>query len=100
MTDYMEEEDLTDEGKRQRGFLPPDFDSTDVLSNPVETQGRSRSIGNYGHDEQGQIFIQCPVCLSKDAAPLGAGTYMCLSCDDAHTFDVDLLLDDINPEMN
>jgi hypothetical protein len=32
MIDYMEEEDLTDEGKRNRGFLPADFDSTDVLS--------------------------------------------------------------------
>lgn len=101
MIDYMEEEDLTDEGKRNRGFLPADFDSTDVLSaTPSTSEGSSRNIGHYGHESDGSIYIQCPACFSKDVIPLGAGEYMCLSCEPATTFDVDLLLDDINPEMN
>lgn len=101
MIDYMEEEDLTDEGRRNRGFLPADYDSTDVLSaTPATSEGKTRNIGNYGHEADGSIYIQCPGCSSKDVIPVGAGTYMCLACEPANIFDVDLLLDDINPEMN
>lgn len=101
MIDYIEEEDLTDEGKRNRGFLPADFDSTDVLSaTPSKSEGNARTIGYYGHDTSGDIYIQCPACLSKDVIPLGAGSYMCLTCEPANTFDVDLLLEDLNPECN
>jgi len=101
MIDYMEEEDLTDEGRRSRGFLPADFDSTDVLSaTPATSEGKTRNIGNYGHETDGSIYIQCPGCSSKDVIPVGAGTYMCLTCEPSNIFDVDLLLDDINPEMN
>lgn len=98
MIDYVEAEDLTDEGLRKRGFLPSDFDSTDVLTTSEVSEGTSRTIGAYGHDADGDIFIQCSACNSKDAVPIGAGTYMCLTCDT--TFDVDLLLDDLNPETN
>ncbi len=98
MIDYMEEEDITDEGRRSRGFLPADFDSTDVLSS-VESKNpeRTRKLGSYGHDSEGNIYIQSP-SGSKDVIPLGAGTYMCMDSDEI--FEVDLLLDDINPEVN
>jgi hypothetical protein len=101
MIDYMEEEDLSDEGRRSRGFLPADYDSTDVLSTTTSVStGSTRTIGNYRHESDGSIYIQCPSCLSKDVIPVGAGTYMCLTCEPESTFDIDLLLDDINPEMN
>jgi hypothetical protein len=100
MIDYIEEEDLTNEGRRNRGFLPADFDSTDVLENQEEYQtGKNRTVGGYGHDASGEIFITCP-CGGKDVIPLGAGTYMCLTCEPEVVFDVDLLLEDINPENN
>lgn len=97
MIDYMEEEDLTDEGRRRRGFLPANFDSTDVLSETESTEGSVRNIGSYGYDSKGELYIQSP-SGNRDVIPVGAGTYMCLET--GEVFDVDLLLDDLNPEMS
>ena len=101
MVEYMENEDLSDEGRRSLGFLPADFDSTNVLSaTPPTQEGHRRTIGIYGYDANGALYVKCPECLSSDVIPMGAGEYMCLQCEPCCSFDVDLLLDDLNPEMN
>ncbi|MBS1722421.1 MAG: hypothetical protein JSS66_05380 [Armatimonadetes bacterium] len=97
MVDYMEDDDLTDEGRRARGFLPATYDSMDALTPEAQVDVAQRNIGSYGYDNDGELFISCPQCHTQDVVPVGAGTYMCLECED-FTFDVDLLLNDLLPE--
>ena len=98
MVDYTETEDLTAEGQRARGFLPATFDTMDALTEvDAPSKRQQRLMGSYGYDAYGELYISCPECNSQDVIPAGAGTYMCLNCEDSTLFDVDLLLSDLLP---
>lgn len=99
MLPYVDGDDLSDEGKRSLGFLPPDFDSMSTLGQDTpEIDVEVRKVGRYGYDSDGELFIECPECSGRDVCPMGSGTYMCLSCPQSTQFDVDLLINDLLPE--
>lgn len=92
MIDCISVDDLTTEGKRARGYLPADFDSTVDDENSYAQPEDEIVEGKVEYDGNQQLMISCPRCGSRNlVVEMSRG--ICMDCD--ADFDVSISLADI-----
>lgn len=100
MINHVKKSDLSDEGKRARGFLPANFDSLMQNADQFEVSMDEEGLeeGEVMISDTGLIIPICPYSGSQDVYPISTNEFKCFDCEpECRGFMVDITLSDMFP---